>query len=413
MGENSTESGSTLDAFRRAAAKMAESGTTSDKINSLNGALESFSHEADRLTGAYNSLKDEFTLIHRELEETNHRLMRKVAELDILTAYLESILSNISQGILFIDLNGDVTTYNVVAMKMMGIDSDKVLYSSFWHYFSDNYFGFSMREALGSKLPPPLTHTTVKGPGGEDKVFEVMTTFVSEDEKPGKGYYQEITVKKMEGIIVMVRDITEIRQLQMLAARNDRLKELGEMAALVAHEIRNPLGGIKGFASLLRRDVSDKPQLAKMADYIIQGTDTLNRLVTDILNYARPMNPQFEKTDMRAMMGEMKEIFEADPSLRKGIDFVVEVPNEKVYAAVDATLLKSALLNLLVNARHAIAEKGILTLGLQTKGRDILIRVTDTGTGISDEDLPKLFTPFFHDEKGGIGVWTCRSAQSD
>ncbi len=85
-----------------------------------------------------------------------------------------------------------------------------------------------------------------------------------------------------------MRDITEVHRLKLIADRNDRLKELGEMAAMVAHEIRNPLGGIKGFASLLKRDLASQPELQQMASYIVEGTDALNRLVTNVLNYARP-----------------------------------------------------------------------------------------------------------------------------
>jgi signal transduction histidine kinase len=181
------------------------------------------------------------------------------------------------------------------------------------------------------------------------------------------------------------------------------LKELGEMAAMVAHEIRNPLGGIKGFASLLERDLKQQPELAKMAGYIIEGTDTLNRLVNTILNYSRPIQPRLETTDLVALMHELVEHIQADPSFNPNIHIHIHAKKQPVAAPVDPAILKSAILNLLVNSIQAMPQGGQINLNVGKEKGDAIIQVTDTGTGIPEENMEKLFSPFFTTRSDGNG----------
>lgn len=375
-----------------------------EKLASLSRAFELFSIETDRLEDAYNSLKDEFASIHQELESTNKKLIRKVAELDVMTFYFESILGNISQGLLFIDLNGDVTTYNTAAEQILQVKSEQVLFRPFWQNFKDKKFGFSIRESLGSKCPPPAAHTIVENKEGEEQELEINITYVKEESKPGNVNSNEVTLKKLEGIILLIRDITEIRNLQRIATRNDRMKELGEMAAMVAHEIRNPLGGIKGFASLLKRDLKNSPTQEKMAENIVTGTETLNRLVTNVLNYSRQMVPKTAPTNIINLLEELKIHFDADIARhQKKIKTVIKTKLSTLMLLVDAHLFKSALLNLLINANDAMPEGGTITVTVAASQNKGVIQISDTGYGISEVNLEKIFTPFFTTKADGNG----------
>lgn len=393
-----------LESLKNIVKKASTADETSEKHSTLNRAFELFSLEADRLEGAYNSLKEEFTAIHEELESTNKKLIRKVAELDITTYYLESILGNISQGLLFIDLNGDVTTYNDTAEKIFKTSKESVLFHNFWLNFSDDCFGFSMREALATKSSPHVVFTTLKNENNsQDKDLEVNTTFVNEEGKSGKGYYREVAVKKLQGIIILIRDITDIRKLQLVANRNDRLKELGEMAAMVAHEIRNPLGGIKGFASLLRRDLKDNPEQMQMASYIVEGTDILNRLVTNVLNYSRPLDVRMEAADIITILNELKRHLEADANINDQIKISLVHKRDKLLLKLDPQLIKTAFLNLLVNAQQAMDNKGEITLSVEEDSPYAIIKIADTGCGIPQENIEQIFSPFFTTKTEGNG----------
>lgn len=363
--------------------------TPEAKAAYLDQAFELFKQETEKLAGAYWNLQKKFEAVNLELQSSNEKLNQKVAELKNTTSYLDSILDQMSQGLLFIDLNGTVTTYNLAAEQLLGHPTSDVLLHSFWQVFSDELFGFSLRQALGEKIAPPLTFITIKNQNGDVREVEASTDFVQQEEA--------------HGIIILLRDITELRRLQILAARNDRLKELGEMAAMVAHEIRNPLGGIKGFASLLERDLQGSPEMAKMAGYIIEGTDTLNRLVSTVLNYSRPVQLKIESTNLAELMRELVEHVQADSSVNPNIKLSVQADNTAVIAPIDTAIIKGAILNLVVNSIQAMTKGGNINIAISKEGGEAIIKVSDTGIGIPPENMDKLYSPFFTTRTDGNG----------
>jgi signal transduction histidine kinase len=203
----------------------------------------------------------------------------------------------------------------------------------------------------------------------------------------------------------MIRDVTEMRYLQTLADRADRMKVLGEMAAQVAHEIRNPLGGIKGFASLLKRDLISHPEMQQMAASIVEGTDNLNHLVDQILHYSRPVQAHTEATDLILLLKQVKEHIMADANIYKSnINIHIETSFSKISLPLDTGLFKSALLNLIVNAIQAMPNGGTITLALRKQLYHVILSVSDTGTGIPEDLIPKLYSPFFTTKREGNGL---------
>lgn len=388
----------TLKNLKHAVKEASAEPSQEKKIESLNRAFDLFTKESERLEKSYVDLKEQFKTLNIELEDTVKQLNQKLVELDAITYYLNGILSNISQGILFINLNGGVTTYNEAAQVILQIYSEKVLFHSFWDNFRDDAFGFSMREALALQHPMGTVYTTYVHPDGSSHELEVDTSFVLRH-----GREQGSPIDAMQGIIVLIRDITEIRRLQMIANRSDRLKELGEMAAMVAHEIRNPLGGIKGFASLLQRDLKDQPKLEQMARYIIDGTDSLNRLVTTVLNYARPVQLHIEVYDLISLVHDLQQLVQADSSFDPRVKFEIKSRHKDMPVPIDAHLLKSALLNLVVNSYQAMPEGGQITISINSLEGHAVIKVADTGIGIQPENIEKLYTPFFTTRANGNG----------
>lgn len=376
---------------------------SSEKFVSLGHAIELFSEETRRLESAYESLKEEFTGIHLELEETNRQLVKKVAELNVMSSYLQSLLSNISQGILFINLNGDITTYNQAAERLFGVESSKVLFSTFWQFFDDALFGYSVREALALRAVPPVSCVKVGDGSGRKVELEINSTFVCEDEKPRIGYLKEVNIGKIEGIVVIIRDVTDINLLREVANRNDRLKELGEMAAMVAHEVRNPLGGIKGFASLLCRDLKDRPEQMQMAQHIVEGAETLNRFVTNVLDYSRPFHLSLQPVDLLGLLKELKEHLDADDTDGPKVGYCIRSSLDRLEVIVDPQLINSALLNLLLNAKQAMPDGGQVMIEVSLHEEQVVLKIADTGVGIPAENLDKIFSPFFTTKKGGNG----------
>jgi PAS domain S-box-containing protein len=349
-------------------------------------------------------LSEQFRQLNLQLTETNHQLHHKVGELHLITDYLKNILDNMSQGIIFLDLEGTITTYNKAAEEILGITGTKVLAKAFWHSFPDDIFGFSIKKALTTKEAPATACIAYHLADGSQRELELVTTLVLDEEfQEGPSNLTAAEIIPTQGIILMVRDVTDLRHLQLLANRNDRMKELGEMAAQMAHEIRNPLGGIKGFASLLKRDLKDHPQQQKMAEQIIEGTHTLNTLVTQVLDYARPPLPHFERIDMSAFLKNIgQEVLAYEDFNSQNISLKLE-SDENISLDIDPHLFKSALLNLMINSIQAMPQGGILTVSLHQQHRVVILTVTDTGEGISHENMEKVFTPFFTTKPNGNG----------
>jgi PAS domain S-box-containing protein len=368
-----------------------------ERMDSLCKAFELFSYDTVRLEHAYESLNEQFQSLNLELQETNHKLQHKVAELDVITDYLKNILDNITQGILFIELDGTITTCNRAAEMILGVKSAQVILRRFWDIFADHAFGFSMQAALLAKQEEVSYSVSYVSPTQQHLELEMISTFVMKHRKN--------TDQDSQGMILMVRDVTEMKHLQMLAARADRMKSLGEMAAHVAHEIRNPLGGIKGYAALLKRDLSEHPELQKMASHIVEGTDNLNSLVSQILQYTRPIQPHFEVADLLNVLADIKEHVLADANIyRPDILITIDAPFDEVLLSIDVGYLKSAILNLIVNAIQAMPNGGTILLHVRKQSHHIILSVSDTGIGISEENLHKLYSPFFTTKPEGNGL---------
>lgn len=313
----------------------------------------------------------------------------KAGDLDFVTSYLNTILDHISQGILFVNLQGVVTTYNQAAEDALGIPIKQILHHHFWDCLPDDIFGFSLREALQSQTSLKTMFSSWTLPDGRVHHLEIDTSFVIKE--------------RHQGMIILIRNITTIRQLQVLANRSGRMKELGKIAAMIAHEIRNPLGGIKGFATLLQQELKNQTDLYAMATHIVEGTNDLNQFVSKVLNYSRPLQINLEATNLVSLLEELREHVLADANFNPNIHFDLKYSSPTIMAPIDQPLFKSAILNLIVNAIQAMPEQGNLTIQLGHNKENALIDIQDTGIGISEENLEKLFSPFFTTKEEGNG----------
>ena len=240
--------------------------------------------------------------------------------------------------------------------------------------FTDELFGFSIKGALESYKAPEACYASIEG--ATPKELEVATAFVLQGNTSTRG------------LIVLLRDITELRRLQAVNRRNDRMKELGEMAA----------------ASLLVRDLEERADLQQMAQYIVDGTITLDRLVNDVLNYSRPLQLHFEHIDLSSQLIAATEIVKADTALAEKLTITLELPSDPIVIPLDIHLFRSALLNLISNGAQAMPDKGSMTFTASIEGNAVQLLIRDTGVGIPKENLEKVFSPFFTTKTKGNGL---------
>lgn len=305
-----------------------------------------------------------------------------------------SLVNHMSQGMLFINSEGFIITCNPAIESLFNVASTDLLYHRFIDRFADNFLGFSITEVLTTRMGPPRTLTMVTLPSGKVLELEVDVTLIASNKNPYEG---------LQGLLILIRDMTQLHRLQEIANRHNRLEALGEMAAMLAHQIRNPLGSIKGFASLLARDLRDQPALHRMATDIEAGADNLNRLVTNVLNYSRPLHVSLVETDLIALVRDLCRHVEADESLDSRIRIEFYSPLITLQIPIDHILMKSALLNIVSNAIQAMPEGGIVSISVEQEASNAILRIKDTGVGIASDQLKRLFQPFFTTKENGNG----------
>ena len=224
-------------------------------------------------------------------------------------------------------------------------------------------------------------------------IYWVDTTIVPFLNERGKPY-QYIAIRS---------DITARKQAEEKLGQQAALARVGQMAAVVAHEVRNPLAGIKGAVQvLISRRAPGDTELPVMRD-IVGRIDSLSELINDLMLYARPRPPRLSHIELRPLIADAVTIVRRDPAAQS-IDIVVD--GEDVSATADDEMIRATLLNLLINAAQAMAGRGRIVVTLRKAGDSATIEVRDTGPGIPPEIRNQVFEPFFTTKArgGGLGL---------
>ena len=206
------------------------------------------------------------------------------------------------------------------------------------------------------------------------------------------------------GQVLIIRDLGEVRRLQSEVSRHERLAAIGGLAAGVAHEIRNPLSSIKGIATYFRTRFEKEEDDAEMADVMITEVDRLNRVVTELLEFAKPTDLRTSRVDVRTLVTHSVRLVQGEAD-RQGTRVLVKVPEEPLEAGMDTDRFSQCLLNLYLNALQAMGSGGTLTITPGPAAGDMVeIPVRDTGPGIGTEHLNLVFDPYFTTKAKGTGL---------
>lgn len=345
----------------------------------LSAAFMAFTASTDRLRNAYEHLKERVDTLNKELEQTNK--------------YLESLLESMTSGVAAIGADGTITTFNKTAEEITGLQAASVVGRHYDSVFNNGNRFFHLTQFMSGRRRQAAGEADLVRKDGSRVPVEYNCSIVLD--KNGNTL----------GAVQVFRDLTVLRRLEEQARRSERLAALGEMAAGVAHEIRNPLGGIAGIAGLLEKDLPDGDPRKRLASSIVEGARSLNHVVSSLLNYTSPLRPARRRFKLQDILAPILSLLQAEISA-KDIELRVPpgLPDQEVDA--DPDLLKQVLLNLMSNAIEAMAGGGALSLSCRKadRGRFLEVTVRDTGPGIPPEHLDKVFNPFFTTKESGIGM---------
>jgi two-component system sensor histidine kinase HydH len=205
------------------------------------------------------------------------------------------------------------------------------------------------------------------------------------------------------GTVLMVRDMREIRAMEEALERSRRLAALGRMAAGIAHEIRNPLGTLRGFAQYFAKLGGKDSQAEEYSELMVGEVDRLNRIISALLQFARPREPEPAEVNLGDLIRRTARLLQDDLEAR-GLNFHLDPPAETILFTADADLLTQVLINLLQNAQLATESGGEIRLGASGQETDIRFWVEDTGKGMTSEEQFRMFDPFFTTRKTGTGL---------
>ncbi|PKN50349.1 MAG: hypothetical protein CVU58_01300 [Deltaproteobacteria bacterium HGW-Deltaproteobacteria-16] len=207
---------------------------------------------------------------------------------------------------------------------------------------------------------------------------------------------------KWLGTVLTFRDMREIREMEEKLERSRRLAALGRMAAGIAHEIRNPLGTLRGFAQYFGGQAQDG-SAKRYAELMIGEVDRLNRTISALLQFAKPREPEFEKVVLGELLTKTAQLL-ADDFKNHAVAFGLDVPEEDIFLEADPDLFIQVLLNLLQNALAAVEEDGSIVLGARRYNDAVHVWVRDNGKGMTPEEQARMFDPFFSTRKTGTGL---------
>ena len=313
------------------------------------------------------------------------------ASLSRVKAFSDNLVENMPIGLLAIDKDDRIASFNQHAEAVLELSAEKTLGSYAGDILSKPLSNFLLR----LKNQDGLIESEFECPvhSGKTVPLEVIGT-VLKDETGGP-----------LGWIILFRDLTEIQHLKREVARSRHLASIGTLAAGVAHEIRNPLSSIKGFATYFKERYRDVPEDLSTAEIMIQEVERLNRVIGQLLEFVRPMTVQKESVSLERLVKHSLKLIEGDAHA-KGVEIAFQsaaVPHE---AWIDTDRITQVLLNLYLNAIESMEQGGVLTVGvdLEENSDRFRIIVSDTGKGIPEKDLPNLFDPYFTTKSTGTGL---------
>ncbi|MEW6671247.1 MAG: ATP-binding protein [Thermodesulfobacteriota bacterium] len=314
------------------------------------------------------------------------------ASLSRIKAFSDNLVDNMPIGLVATDTQRKVVAMNYVAGRILELSVPDSI-------------GKDAGQALPPELLRQLQHLSTAGSIVEQE-FECTLN-------KGKILPLEVnaTLLKDEsgnllGSVLLFKDLSEVRALRKEIARNQRLATVGRLAAGVAHEIRNPLSSIKGFATYFKERYQDAPEDLHIANIMIQEVDRLNRVVGQLLEFARPIAVSKRPLNLKTFVADSLKLVERQAG-EKNIRIQANLAEPAGTVPIDPDKMNQVLLNLYLNAIESMSDGGgslSVTLAAEGPARQVVIRVADTGCGIREQDLGHIFDPYFTTKPAGTGL---------
>lgn len=311
---------------------------------------------------------------------TGVELQKSTGQVAFLQAFSDRIMDSLGTGLITTDVEGRVYLFNRAAEEITGYRADHALTCTIWDLFP----GMLQKVDYGKY---EISAATKEGVAVNLR-FSVSPVMI--DEKNTAGY------------VWCFDDVTELRLLERQMRQKEQMAAIGAMSAGIAHEIRNPLASIAGSFNLLQSDLDLDSDQRQLVQIITRETERLNRTITEFLAYARPMSPNRTNVDLEELISETVRLLRNSPELKP--DHRIETSLRSVRVDVDESMMRQVFYNLASNAFKAMPNGGTLSISVDGRNGSASIQFEDTGVGLAEDEMKRLFVPFNSSFKNGTGL---------
>ena len=306
------------------------------------------------------------------------------------SAITDEVVTSLPVGLIATDKNGMIAFYNNAAEKITGLDLYKARGKDPETILPSHFCG--------------LKETLDRGESISEK--EIECEFIKDNVVPVSVSASKIINEEGQfvGQVLIIRDLGEVRSLQDEIRRQEKLAAIGGLAAGVAHEIRNPLSSIKGIASYFKGKFEPESDDEDMAGVMIEEVDRLNRVISELLEFARPTELSPKPTDVNDLLKNSVRLIQKEASA-KNIKIDLKLYEDLLTTQIDSDRFSQCLLNIYINALQAMDKGGQLSIQTaMSKDKLINIQINDTGIGINTDDLNRVFDPYYTTKAKGTGL---------
>lgn len=319
-------------------------------------------------------------------------LERKAAEFEALKEHSENTIESLDAGILVLDLDGNVVRFNRALERLYGLTRNDAMGRPFGKLFPPTF-----RDALEGSMGKSwwtrgetsgISRLNLRNLDGEDKVVKLqIAPFLTDKEEP-------------EGTIVIFEDITARVELETQLQLREKMASLGLLAAGVAHEVNTPLTGISSFTQMLQERTEENDPKRELLGKIERQTERASKIVNNLLNFARQGRSGFVAVDLNGIIRDVLSLLEHQLT-RSRIKVRLELAEALPEVMGDENKLQQVFLNLMLNAEDAMPSGGWVTVTTRSHGGEVIATISDTGQGISQEDIKRIYDPFFTTKRAG------------
>ncbi|HEY7698556.1 MAG TPA: ATP-binding protein, partial [Vicinamibacteria bacterium] len=322
-------------------------------------------------------------------------LEQKASEYAALKEHSENTIESLEAGILVLDFEGRVVRFNRALERLYGLPRDQALGRAF-----DELFPRTLLETMASTMGKAwwtraetsgISRLNLSNLEGEEKVVKLQVApFVGSGDEP-------------KGTLLIFEDITARVDLETQLRLREKMASLGLLAAGVAHEVNTPLTGISSFTQMLQDQIAEDDPRAKLLQKIERQTERASKIVNNLLNFARQGRVSFVPVNVNDVIRDVLSLLEHQLT-RARVKVRLELAEELPEVMGDENKLQQVFLNLMLNAQDAMASGGWLTLSTSATAdepREVVAVVSDTGQGISQDDIKRIYDPFFTTKRAG------------